>query len=90
MPFGYLAVLLSYLSINVSVRAYVAVHLQGRTVRPLLDAVEEFLFYHRKVAEEVRQSDDDVDLKTVFVGRLQAVVDLLRREEDIESTGSKN
>ena len=81
MPFGYLAVLLSYLSLNVSIKSYVAGKLQGGTIEILLDAVEEFLFYHRKVADDIRQSFEDVDLKAAFVGRLQAVVDVLRKEE---------
>ena len=81
VPFGYLAVLLSYLSINITIRERVATRLKGGTLRPLLAAVEEFIYYHRKVAEEIRTADEEIDLKAMFIGRLQVVVDMLKREE---------
>lgn len=53
--------------------------LPGGTLRPLLDAVKEFLHYHRKIDEEIYHSGGEVDLKINFTTRLQGIVDVLER-----------
>jgi hypothetical protein len=83
VPVGYLAVLLSYLCTNASARMRVRASLTGGTLKHLIIAVEEFLQYHRKITEEIHSMDGDVDLKAVFVNRLQAVVDQLKEEEGV-------
>ena len=55
--------------------------LSGGTLRPLLDAVREFLHYHRKIDEEIYHSGGDVDLKVSFAARLQGIVDILERAQ---------
>ncbi|KAI4154003.1 MAG: hypothetical protein LQ340_001944 [Diploschistes diacapsis] len=83
IPFGWLAVLLAYLSKNIAVRDCVKRHLAGGTLRRLLDAVAEFLTYHRRVAAELRHTDADVDIKTTFTDRLQNLVNTLKAEEGL-------
>lgn len=78
MALGYLSVLISYLCINEAVRLRVSSHLQGGTLKSLLDAVEEFLRYHQQIDEEIHSKDEDVDIKAGFIRRLQEVVDDLR------------
>lgn len=51
---------------------------QGQTLKPLLDAVEEFLHYHRQIDEETQLKDEDFSVKADFIRRLQEVVDDLR------------
>ena len=79
VPFGYLAVLLSFLSVDRHVKRRVASQLPGKTIKPLLDAVGEFLHYHRKVAEEIHQTGGETDIKAIFISRLEAVVNSLSK-----------
>jgi hypothetical protein len=80
---GYLAVLLSYLSVTPHIKQQIEARLRGGTMTQLLDAVEEFLHYHRQVAEEIPQANDDLDVKTSFIGRVQSIVDRLKREDGL-------
>lgn len=54
--------------------------LPGQTLQQLLNAVEEFLHYHRQIDEEICEENEDVDVKASFIRRLQGVVDELRTE----------
>ena len=53
--------------------------LKGGTLREVLDSVEEFLQYHKEVAEETVQADQDTELKISFVTRVEKMVDCLKR-----------
>lgn len=81
MAFGYLSVLLSYLCVNGVIRTRVGSRLQGRTLKTLLDAVEEFLHYHRQVDEEIYPSDGESEVRAGFIDRLQRVVNELKIEQ---------
>ena len=83
IPFGYLSVLLCYLSISASVSKRLCPRLPGNSLRQLLSAAEEFLLYHKQIADEVHQCEGNVDLKATFVNRLQSVVDRLKEEEGL-------
>jgi hypothetical protein len=83
VPLGYLAVLLSILSIDRSLRTQIASKFEGGTLKHLLVAVDEFLNYNRKVTEQSSVSSDEVDAKALFTSRLQAVVDKLKMEEEL-------
>ncbi|KAL8968105.1 MAG: hypothetical protein Q9197_005055 [Variospora fuerteventurae] len=72
VAFGYLSVLLAYLSVDEEAREVVANQLEGRNLQPLLIAVEEFLQYHRQIGEDLK--DEEADLKTSFIGRLKSVI----------------
>ena len=61
------------------VRAEISSCLEGGTLEKLLDVVEEFLGFHRKVDEEIARSDGEVDFRAGFTSRLQGVIDSLRQ-----------
>lgn len=73
VAFGYLAVLLAYLSVDEEARAIVANQLNGKNLQQLVGVVEEFLQYHRQIDDELDVKEGEVDLKTNFVGRLEKV-----------------
>ena len=57
--------------------------LEGGTVQQLLNAVEEFLSYHHRIAPDTRQADSDTEVKANFTERLQALVNALKEEEGL-------
>ena len=81
MPLGYLSVLLAFVCIERTNRRHVAAKLEGDSLKHLLIAVDAFLSYHRKVAEELHRADDGSELKAHFIGRVQAVLDQLKETE---------
>ena len=94
--------LLSTLALDDEIRARIRAAFPGGGLERLLSTVEEFLLYHRKVEEEIRDfavgivGNDDGDgnredpesegLTAGFTGRLQGIVDRIR---DAESGGSE-
>lgn len=80
VAFGYLAVLLSYVCVNKSARAYACSQLQGGTLDQLLRAMKEFLQYHNSIDQEIYDSGGDVDVTAGFTSRLQRLVDKLEDE----------
>ncbi|KAL8972575.1 MAG: hypothetical protein Q9183_000468 [Haloplaca sp. 2 TL-2023] len=56
-------------------RQIVAKRLDDESLRPLLDAVEEFLQYHRQIDQDLVLTEGEMDLKATFVSRLEKVVD---------------
>lgn len=83
VPFGYLSVLLSSLCINDQVRAQVRKRLPGQTLKPLLEAVEEFVEFHRKVDHQLKQIEGQEIPQLDFVNRLEVMMTRLRRAEFI-------
>ncbi|MCJ1285488.1 hypothetical protein MMC26_004828 [Xylographa opegraphella] len=81
VPFGYLSILLSFLSISVSIRQRIRPRLRGQMLSKIFGAVEEFLQYHRQITDEIREAEEGDDLKANFVSRVQSVIDRLKREE---------
>ena len=79
VAFGYLSVLLGYLSLNAVIKDRVCLQLRGGTLRKVLDSIEEFLHYHKEVAEETVQADQDIEPKINFVIRVEKMVDCLKR-----------
>lgn len=77
MAFGYLSVLISYLCIDEMTRDKVSSSLQGKTLKQLLDSVEEFMHYHTQV-DDVPQGGLDFDDKTNFLHRLHSVINDLK------------
>ena len=76
--FGYLSVLLSTLCLDEEIRSRVRASLPGRTLDRLLSTVEEFLHYHRKVDEEIRDVQREEDAMAGFTTRLQGIVNRIR------------
>ena len=81
IPFGYLAVLLVCLSKNERVRARIKKLLPGGHIGQLLGAVEEFLSYHRIIAQKLGHPGDGVDAGPDFTERIQAQVNFVKAAE---------
>lgn len=82
VPFWYLSVLLSSLCINSYVRAQVREKLQGQTLEPLLEAVEEFLVYHQKVDDQLHRGEGEEEGRPSFVRRVEDLISQLRDATD--------
>lgn len=78
VAFGYLSVLLSYLCLNKTVRFMISSQLQGGSLKKLLDAVQEFLHYHREIDANIHQDEEGVDVQADFIDRLQRLIDGLK------------
>ncbi|KAL1958320.1 hypothetical protein VTO42DRAFT_4637 [Malbranchea cinnamomea] len=82
--FGYLSVLLSTLALDDEVRSHMRATLAGPGLARLLSTVEEFLHYHRKVEEEIRDAErEEEDAMVGFTARLQSIVDRIRQAERV-------
>lgn len=79
MAIGYVSVLLSFLCLNSAIRTRVSALLKGSTLEQLLDAVEEFLQYHKQIDQDIYLGEDFEDSRAGFVGRLQGLIDELKR-----------
>ena len=75
---GYLSVLLSYLCLNKTVRFMVSSQLQGGSLKQLLDAVQEFLHYHREIDANIHKDEEGVEVQADFIDRLQRLIDGLK------------
>lgn len=75
---GYLSVLLSFLCLNRTVRARASARLHGGTLKQLVDALEEFLQYHRQIDADVHPGEGEEDTRAGFLGRWQGLVDDLQ------------
>ncbi|KAI5299684.1 accessory factor associated with RNA polymerase II [Ascosphaera pollenicola] len=75
---GYLSVFLCTLCLDESVRRHLNTAFQGKGVNQLLATVEEFLKYYRKVEEDIRDANGHQDPMTIFIARLQGIVDRVR------------
>lgn len=72
---GYLSVLLGYLCLTDSIRdRFVLVH-PKKNIQPLLDSLNEFIAFHRKVAEA--QGDEAGKHESGSLTRLQNLADQL-------------
>jgi hypothetical protein len=72
---GYLSVLLGYLCLDPSIRErFVQVH-PKKTLRPLRDSIDEFIVFHKRVAEA--QAATAASSESGSLARLQALADQL-------------
>ncbi|KAL2191280.1 hypothetical protein L209DRAFT_776227 [Thermothelomyces heterothallicus CBS 203.75] len=72
---GYLSVLLGYLSLSDSIRdRFIRVH-PKKSIQPLLDSINEFIAFHRQVAEA--QGSDGDKQESGSLARLQDLADQL-------------
>ena len=55
--------------------------LQVRKFDRLIDAVYDFLLYHRQMDEEIYQDDGEMDVRAGFIDRLQRMVNELKIEQ---------
>ena len=75
--------LLGWLCLNPAIKAHISGCLPGSSLGQLLDAVDEFLRYHRRVDQVIRRGDGEDDPRASFVGRLQSHVDDLKKAEGL-------
>lgn len=78
--------LLGWLCLNPAIKARVSDRLPGNSLKQLLDAVEEFLRYHRRVDQVILRDDGEDDARDSFVGRLQSHVDDLKKAERLSES----
>lgn len=55
----------------------VSSQLQGGSLKQLLDATQEFLYYHKEIDADIHQDEDGVEEKPDFTDRLQRLLDEL-------------
>lgn len=77
VAFGYLAVLLSTISLHPEARSHICSKLPGRTLAPVKDVAIEFLQYHQQVDSQLSEVDEGGASKDGFTDRLQSVIDRL-------------
>lgn len=74
---GYLSVLLGYLCLSDSIRnRFVLVH-PRKSIQPLLESINEFIAFHRKVAEAQGDEGAKQGSESAALTRLQALADQL-------------
>lgn len=78
--------LLGWLCLNPAIKARVSGRLPGKSLKQLLDAIDEFLQYHRRVDQGIIRDDGDDDARASFVCRLQSHVDDLQKAEGLSGT----
>ena len=83
IAFGYLSVLLCYLSKSTKVRALIRSQLRGGTFRPLLAAVDEFSEFNEQIVAEQQMDEEGTGPRDGLVIRLQGLVSWLMEEESI-------
>ena len=75
--------LLGWLCLDPAIKARVSDHLPGNSLKQLLDAVEEFLRYHRSVDQAIVGADGEDVARANFISRLQSHVNDLRKAEGL-------
>lgn len=78
--------LLGWLCLNPAIKARISGRLPGNSLKQLLDAVDEFLQYHRRVDQAIYRGEGEDDAKASSVGRLQSHVDDLKKAEGLSGT----
>ena len=78
--------LLGWLCLNPVIKARVRGRLPGNSLKQLLDAVEEFLRYHRRVDQVILRGEGEDDARVSFIGHLQSHVNDLKRAEGLSGT----
>ena len=78
VPFGYLSVMLCNLCLYAQARSQVEARLPGQSLIPLLDAVAEFLRYHKAI-DKAMNDEAILDGKVGFVDRVQTLLNEFTR-----------
>ncbi|KAL1969087.1 hypothetical protein VTN77DRAFT_921 [Rasamsonia byssochlamydoides] len=81
VAFGYLSILLCTLCLDMEIRSCLSISLGGTGLARVLATVDEFLHYHRKVDEELHQSQSEKDPLIEFTSRLQGILSQIRGTE---------
>lgn len=81
VTFGYLAVLLGYLALTKDTARHIRLDLPGKSLKPLIVAVDEFIDHHRKVDT---QSGDGVEVQNSQTGLTEKLSRMLARLSAME------
>ncbi|KFZ15883.1 hypothetical protein V502_05357 [Pseudogymnoascus sp. VKM F-4520 (FW-2644)] len=81
VTFGYLAVLLGYLALTKDTARHIRLDLPGKSLKPLIVAVDEFIDHHRKVDT---QSGDGVEIQNSQTGLTEKLSRMLARLRTME------
>lgn len=78
VAFGYLSVLLGYLSLLPAIATRIAAQQPRRTLRPLVESIEEFIGHHKAADILIEEAEDGYDAQTGLTERLERLVTNLR------------
>ena len=71
--------LLGWLCLNPAIKVRISGRLPGNSLKQLLDSIDEFLQYHRRVDQGIIRGGGEDDARASFVCRLQSHVDDLKK-----------
>ncbi|KAI1500919.1 hypothetical protein F5X99DRAFT_384369 [Biscogniauxia marginata] len=80
VAFGYLAVLLGYLSLHAPVRQKLKSNHSAKSIGPLIDSIREFIAHYEKVENAMDESESGSRAHSGYAERLQALVQELEGE----------
>ncbi|KAI1491126.1 hypothetical protein F5X96DRAFT_495791 [Biscogniauxia mediterranea] len=80
VAFGYLSVLLGYLSLHAPVRQKLKANHSARSIGPLIDSIREFIAHYEKVESAMDESESSAKAHSSYTERLQALVHQLEGE----------
>jgi hypothetical protein len=86
VAFGYLSVLLGYLSLSPDIAERIRVQQPQRTIRPLVSSIEEFIGHHKTVDDLIGTDEDGHSARTGLTERLESLVAKLK---EIKLAGKK-
>lgn len=78
MAFGYLAVLLGYLSLSPALAKRIAAQQPRGMLRPVVASIEEFIGHHKAADSQFQVDDDGYSANTGLTERLEGLVVRLR------------
>ena len=74
VAFGYLAVLLGYLSLLPSISMRIAAQQPRKTLRSLVESIQEFIGHHKAADKMIEEAEDGYDAQTGLTERLERLV----------------
>ncbi|KAI9891296.1 MAG: GTP-binding protein [Vezdaea aestivalis] len=83
IPFSYLAILLGDLCTDESISHQVRQALPQNTLRPLIEAIVEFLQHHRAVESQVHSSSNDDIVRDGMIAKMESLVQQLSRKSSL-------
>lgn len=85
VAFGYLSVLLGYLSLLPAISTRIAAQQPRKTLRPLVESIEEFIGHHKAADILIEEAEDGHDAQTGLTERLERLVARLSVMKAVEN-----
>ena len=79
VAYGYLSIVLGNLCENELIRDKVRLRLPDQRLDALIQAIEEFIFYHKRLDSVRVQGEEGQDLSVDYIARMQSTVDRLQQ-----------